>query len=401
MSLNKRLQETIIHAYDHAPAVRKLMDDAGVTPNDIQSIADLPKIPVTTKDQLAQMQQENPPFGGWLAVPVERLQRIFVSPGPIFEAEGESDEWDVEVFKAVGIGPRDIVINAFAYHLVSAGMLLDSGARAVGATVVPTGPGNTEYQVEIMMRLQASAYTGTPSFFKIILEKAEEMGIARQDIPIKKAIFSAEPYPPSLRAIFEQEYGLTTSSAFATAELGVIAYDRTGETSALKLARNVIVEIVDPESGQPVPAGDPGHMVVTRFSQAYPLVRLGLGDLSAYVGDPDAEGYYTHIKGWMGRVGDAVKVRGMFLHPLQLKSAVAEFDMLGNSQAIVTRPETRDQVELRIELKDRAVDKASLTKKIKTAVHQACRLNINTITFVDAGSIDASARTVVDERSWE
>jgi len=181
MSLNKRLQQTITHAYSHAPAVRQLMDTAGVTPNDIQSIADLPKIPVTTKDQLAQMQRENPPFGGWLAVPVEQLQRIFVSPGPIFEVEDESDEWDLGAFKAVGIGPKDIVINAFAYHLVSAGMLLDSGARGVGATVVPTGPGNTEYQVEIMMRLQASAYTGTPSFFKIILEKAEEMGIAREE----------------------------------------------------------------------------------------------------------------------------------------------------------------------------------------------------------------------------
>ena len=397
MSLNNRLKEIIKHGYENAPALRKLMDEAGVTPADIQSLADLPKIPITTKDQLVEMQAADPPFGGWLAVPKEKLQRIFVSPGPLFEPD---DEWTTDVFETLDFGPGDIIMNTFAYHMVSAGLLVDAAMRSVGATVVPSGPGNTESQVDIMMRLNAIGYAGTPSFLKIILEKAEEMKISRQDIPIKKAFFSAEPYPPSLRAIFEEEYGMITSQGYATAELGVIAYDITGETS-LKLSRTMIVEITDPESGQPVPAGEPGQVVVTTFNKTYPLVRIGLGDLSAFVGEPDDEGYHTHIKGWMGRVGDAIKVRGMFLHPVQLKGALAKFEALGNAQAIVTRPETRDYVELRVELTDTSVDREALSADVKAAASQACRLKIDEVVFIEVGSIDASARTVVDERNWE
>ncbi len=400
MSLNKRLRELIAHGYENAPALRQMMEEAGLTPADIQTGADLPKLPITTKDQLAQMQQANPPFGGWVTVPLTELTRIFVSPGPIFEVEGTAEEWDGSAFGAVGIGSDDIILNAFSYHLVSAGLLIDAGIRSMGATVMPTGPGNTEYQVQIMMTLGATGYTGTPSFLKIIFEKAEEMGIARQDIPMKKAVFSAEPYPPSLRAFFEEECGMITSSAYATAELGIVAYDWTGHP-ALKISNDVIIEITDPESGRPVPPGEPGHVVVTRFNPTYPLVRMGLGDLSAFVGEPDEEGYYRYIKGWMGRVGDAIKVRGMFLHPLQMKAAIGKFKALGNAQAIVTRPETRDHVELRIELKDTAVDQNALNEEVKTTVGQACRLKIDVVNFVEAGSIEASARAVVDERSWE
>ena len=381
MSLDDRLKHIIHHGYDKAPALRQLMQQAGVTPADIQSIIDLPRIPVTTKDQLLRMQQEDPPFGGWLAVPQESLSHIFVSPGPLFEPD---DSWSPEVFEAIGIGRGDIVMNTFAYHMTPAGLLIDTTIRATGATVVPTGPGNTDLQLQTMMKLGVTGYVGTPSFLKIIFEKAEEMSISRQDIPIKKAFFSAEPYPPSLRAFFEQDYGLMTTQAYATAELGVIAYDLPGETS-LKLARNMIVEITDPESGQSVPAGEPGQVVVTTFNEAYPLVRLGLGDLSAFVGQPDAEGFHTHIKGWMGRVGDAVKVRGMFLHPLPLKAALAKFEALGNIQAIITRPETRDHVRLRVELKDTSLDRESLSEEVKAVAGQACRLRIDQVEFVRAG----------------
>ncbi|MFQ5612184.1 MAG: phenylacetate--CoA ligase family protein [Anaerolineae bacterium] len=402
MSLTDRLKQTIAHGYANAPALRRLMDEAGLTPADIQSVADLPKIPVTTKDQLAQMQKDNPPFGGWLAVPLEGLQRIYISPGPLFEPGGEEtlDEARLEAFRAAGLGPGDVVLNTFLYHLVPAGLMLDAALRGIGATVVPTGPGNTDYQVQIMMALGATGYVGTPSFLKVIFQKAEAMGIPRQAIPIKKGFFSAEPYPPSLRAFFEEDYGMTTSQSYATAELGVIAFDRTGETT-LKLVRNLIVEIVDPESGQPVPPGEPGHVVVTTFDKTYPLVRLGTGDLSAFVGQPDAEGYYTHIKGWMGRVGDAIKVRGMFLHPLQLKAAIAQFEELGNVQAIVTRPDTRDHVRLRVEMKNGTADEEALREKVKAAASQACRLKVDEVEFVAAGSIEESARTVVDERTWE
>jgi len=402
MSLNERLRHIIAHAYENAPALRRLMDDAGLSPADIHALADLPKIPVTSKDQLVRQQEEQPPFGGWLAVPPGKLQRIFVSPGPIFDPEGHSpsEEWSSEALKAVGIGPGDIVFNTLAYHLVPAGLFLDAAIRATGAIVIPSGPGNSEYQAQIMMKLGVTGYGGTPSFLKIIFEKAAEMGIPRRDIPIKKALFTAEPYPPSLRAFFERDYGMVTSEAYATAELGVIAFDRTGQKN-LQLARNMIVEIVDPESGQPVPPGEPGHVVVTTFNETYPLIRLGTGDLSAFVGDADEEGYHTHIKGWLGRVGTAIKVRGMFLHPLPLQEAIARFEALGRVQALVTRPNTRDRVRLRVELKDATVNQGDLESDVKAAVSRACRLKIDEVVFVAPGSIDASARTVVDERVWE
>jgi phenylacetate-CoA ligase len=398
MTRTERLKEIIKHGYENAPALRRLMDEAGVRPADIQSVADLPKIPVTSKDKLIQMQQENPPFGGWLAAPKKELQHIFVSPGPLFEPD---DEWQPEAFQAVGIDSGDIVINAFAYHMVSAGLLIDAAVRAAGATVVPMGPGNTEAQVDIMLRLGVTGYTGTPSFLKIIFQKAEEMNIDPQDVPLKKAVFSAEPYPPSLRTFFEQDYKMITSQAYATADLGIIAYDRPGE-AALRLAQNMIVEITDPATGQPVPAGEPGEIVVTTFNKTYPLVRYGLGDLSAFVGEPDDEGFYPRIKGWLGRVGDAVKVRGMFLHPLQLKGALAKFEGLGNFQASVTRPDAaRDHVKLRVELKDAAVASPTLGDAVKAAASQACRLTIDEVEFVEAGAIEPSARAVVDERRWE
>ena len=397
MTRTDRLKAIIEHGYDKAPALRQLMIDAGVKPVDIQSGADLPKIPVTSRDKLIQMQRENPPFGGWLAVPKESLDHIFISPGPLYEPD---DEWHAEAFQAIGIGSGDIVINTFSYHMVSAGLLIDAAVRATGATVVPMGPGNTEAQVEVMMKLGVTGYTGTPSFLKIILEKASEMDIDRQAIPIKRAVFSAEPYPPSLRAFFEQEYKMITSQAYATADLGVIAYDRPGET-ALRLAQNMVVEIVDSATGQPVPAGEPGEVVVTTFNKTYPLVRYGLGDLSAFVGEPDSEGFYIRIKGWLGRIGDAVKVRGMFLHPLQLKSALTKFEGLGNYQATVSRPDnTRDHVTLRIELTDPALNRPSLSDEIKTAAGQAARLTIDVVELVEPGTIEASARPVVDERDW-
>lgn len=401
MSLNQQLREIIAYGYQHAPALQRIMAEAGLTPADIQSVADLPKIPITSKDRLLQMQRQEPPFGGWLAAPPHQLQRIFVSPGPIFEPEAALEQWDLGALTAIGLGPGDIVLNTFAYHWVSAGLFIDAATRALGATVVPTGPGNTEHILNIMMTLQATGYLGTPSFLKIILDKAEELGVARQDIPLKKCFFSAEPYPPSLRSTFEQQYGMVTAGAYATAELGIVAYDHTGDPSAWKLVRHLIVEIADLETGEPVPPGQPGQVVVTTFNKTYPLVRFGLGDLSAFVGQPDAEGFYTHIKGWLGRVGDAVKVRGMFLHPLQLKQAVARFEETGNVQAIVTRPQTRDYVTLRVELDNAGVDQTTLADEVAAAVSQACRLRVDEVEFVPPGAIETSARVVVDKRDWQ
>ncbi len=398
MTLAARLQTIIGHAYANASAFTQIMDGAGLAVDDIQSVADLAKIPVTSKDVLIHQQKNNPPFGGWLAVPPTSLRHIFISPGPIFDAQGAETvgrDAAAEAFQAVGIGPGDIVLNTFLYHLVPAGILLDDGLAAAGATVVPTGPGNTEYQAQIALGLKATGYVGTPSFLKIILDKMAEMKVPKKTIPLKKAFFTAEPYPQSLRNLFEKEYGMVTSQAYATADLGFIAYERPGE-AGMKLSSQLIVEIVDPETGQPLPAGEVGEVVCTTFNETYPLIRLGTGDLSAFTDE-----HKTHIKGWMGRAGDAVKVRGMFLHPVQLKGAMVTIAGLGNVQAIVRRPDARDEVTLQVELAGEGADKEALAEQIKAVVGSACRLRVDTVQFVEPGSIPADARTIVDERSWD
>ena len=398
MSQNERLQAIIRHAYVNARTFTSLMDEANLKPEDINSAADLPKIPVTSKDVLINQQKESPPFGGWLAVPPNTLRRIFISPGPIFDAQGAEtvgQDAATEAFQAVGIGPGDIVLNTFLYHLVPAGILLDEGLAGAGATVVPTGPGNTDYQAQIALGLRTSGYIGTPSFLKIILDKIAEMGLPKEAVPIKKAFFTAEPYPPSLRSLFEDEYGMVTSQAYATADLGFIAYEQPGQVG-MKVSSQLIVEIVDPETGQPVPPGEIGEVVCTTFNQTYPLIRLGTGDLSAFV-DQNC----THIRGWLGRAGEAIKVRGMFLHPAPLKGALAAIAGLGNAQAIITRPESRDVVTLNVELAAEVADHDALAEQIKTAVSTACRLRVDEVVFVAANAIPADARTVVDERSWD
>ena len=226
------------------------------------------------------------------------------------------------------------------------------------------------------------------------------MGIAAEEIPIKKALFTAEPYPPSLRTYFEDGFGMRTAQTYATAELGIIAYDTGGEPG-MKLSKTMIVEIVDAVTGQPVPPGEPGQVVVTNFNKTYPMIRLGTGDLSALMGEPDADGYYWRIKGWMGRVGDAVKVRGMFFHPVQLNSALAKFPQLGRGQAIITRPDTRDHIRVRVELTGTAADRTALAEEVRTAVSAACRLRVDAVELVSPGEIDPAARVVLDERTWE
>lgn len=400
---DERLRQIVQHAYAHAPAAKDLFDRAGVGPDEIQSVADLAKLPVTSKDQLIAMQQADLPFGGWLAVPLASLRHIFISPGPIFDPEaGEevSAKSAAEAFQAVGIGQGDVVLNTFLYHMVPAGLLMDAALNLLGATVVPTGPGNTEFQVQIALALRVNGFVGTPSFLKAILDEVEQKGIPKGDFPIKKAFFTAEPYPPSLRQVFEQEWAMRTGQAYATADLGIIAYE-CEEADGLHYSSELIVEVVGSD-GKPLGPDQQGEVVVTTFNRTYPLIRLGTGDLSMYTDEPCACGRAgRRLLGWMGRVGDAVKVRGMFLHPNQLRQAVARFPQLGRFQAVVTRPETRDTLTLKIELTSETADQAALTDPLKAAIREICRLGLDAIEFVAPGDVPEDARPVVDERTWE
>ena len=397
--LDRDLSKFVKHAYASAPAVKKIFDDAGVKPGDIKHVADLERVPVTSKDRLVELQKAAPPFGGFVSAKAKRLKHIFLSPGPLYEPHGAEKalvKTATAIFRRAGFKRGDVALNTLSYHLVPAGLLLDAGLQAVGATVVPSGVGNTELQVKMMLDLKVTGYAGTPSFLMTIIKKAEEMKLDfKKQFALQRALFTAEPYPPSLRAQFEGVYCLKTTNVYATAELGFLAYD--DETKrALQIAEDVVVEIVDPATGARVGAREPGEVVVTTFNATYPLVRLGTGDMAVYTDESQQRIMLV------GRVGDAVKVRGMFVHPNQLKFAQAQFPMIARVQGIVTRPDNvRDHLTLKIELAQDVPDRAKLSQDFSEAVRGLIRVSVDQIEFVPAGTIAADAKTMLDERKWE
>jgi len=397
--INERIRDLVQHAYDHAPAIRTLIDEAGVAPADIQGAEDLAKIPVLSKDALVEIHGANAPFGGFLTIDPDDLPRIYISPGPIYDPQPPPEDPGALLapFKYIGIGRGDRVLNTFMYHLTPAGILLDEAIRACGATVIPTGPGNTELQIMMMMALGASGFVGQPSYLMTLLDKAAEMGMGAGIVPLKKALFSAEPYTPSQQARFEGDYGMQTTSAYGTADLGFIGYTREG-LQGFCIVPSIYLQICDPETGAPLPAGETGEIVATTLNKSYPLIRFGTGDLGALAPAPPCEG--QQLLGLYGRSGDAIKVRGMFLHPNQLKAAAMQFPEIKELQVVITRPGNRDVVTVKIELREGA-DGEGLAEKLSALAQQAVRLRIDAVHIVEAGVIEPGGRKIVDERGWD
>jgi phenylacetate-CoA ligase len=404
-SLDDKLRAIIQHAYDNAQAVKTIFDGAGLTPDDVQALVDLDKIPVTSKDRLVELQQSDPPFGGFLAVPVDKLQHVFFSPGPLYEPHaGESAVMDTirEMFGVAGFESEDVVINTFGYHLIPTGLAVDQVLAELGATVIPAGVGNADLQIKMMLDLKATGYIGTPSWLMALIQKAEEMGLDfSKAFSLKKTLVSAEPLPPQMRQAFVEKYGLDVANAYGTAELGFLAYNTEGGL-AMQLLESSIVQVVNPETGMSVSAGESGEVVVTTFNETYPLIRLGTGDLAMNT-DPapgkSRQGERSIIL--VGRVGDAVKVRGMFVHPNQLRFAVGQVPGVKGFQALVTRPENRDEFALRVVLAEESADKGALTMTLSQAVQSACRVKVDQVEFVPAEEIGEEAEIILDKRTWE
>jgi phenylacetate-CoA ligase len=400
---DQRLRDLVAYAYAHAPAIQRIMDAAGVKPEDIRNADDLAKIPVTNKDSLVKIHEENPPFGGFLAVDPDTLPRIYISPGPIYDPQPpnpEGNETSLAPFRYVGFGRGDRVLNTFMYHLTPAGLLLDEALRACGATVLPTGPGNTELQIMMAMKLNASGFVGTPGFLETLLDKMAEMNIPPQAVPIKKALFTAEPYTPSQRARFEGEYGMRTTSAYGTADLGLVGYTRDNVQGFCIIDR-VYLQICDPQTGEPLEAGQTGEIVATTFNKAYPLIRFGTGDLGALAAEPAPEcAGSQQLLGLFGRSGEATKVRGMFLHPNQLMAALARAPEVKHAQAVISRPATQDYVTLRVELQPDLAG-AEVSQTLINLVQTLCRLRVDEVVIVEPGVIDPAQRLIHDERQWQ
>lgn len=401
---SERLKHIIQHAYTNAPAVKSLLDAGGISPDDIQTPADLDKIPVTSKDRLVELQAASPPFGGFLAVPLDTLQHVFLSPGPLYEPSAEeSAVMDTvrDMFAIAGFTTEDVVINTFGYHLIPTGLALDQVLTQIGATVIPAGVGNADLQIKMMLDLGVTAYMGTPSWLMALIEKAEERGLDFGQLSLQKVLVSAEPLPPALRHTFVEKYGLSVTNAYGTAELGFLAYN-TEDGLAMRLLRTPIIQIVNPETGQSVGPGETGEVVVTTFNETYPLIRLGTGDLAVNLDPAPGESRQEDRSIILvGRVGDAVKVRGMFVHPNQLRFALSQVPGIARAQAVVTRLKNRDQLILRVVLADEAADREALTNGLSAAVQAACRVKTDHVQFIPADALAEDAKLILDERSWE
>ena len=319
----------------------------GVDAASVTSIADLAELPVLRKSELGKAQAANAPFGGFTTKPASGFSHVFQSPGPIYEPSStDPDWWRMGRFlHAIGIGEGDIVHNCFGYHLTPAGMIFESGARAVGAAVLPAGTGQTELQVIAARDIGTTAYAGTPDYLKVILEKADEMGVT---LGITRAAVGGGALFPSLREWYA-ERGITCLQSYATADLGNIAYE-SPSMEGLIVDEGVIVEIVTPGTGNPVPEGEVGEVVVTTLNPDYPLIRFATGDLSAVMAGTSPCGRTNmRIKGWMGRADQTTKIKGMFVRPEQVAQLVAAHGEIARARVVASREAEQDVMTVRIE----------------------------------------------------
>ncbi len=387
------LQEVIKYAYDHSAGWRKRLDEAGISAGDIEEEEDLSKIPVLRKEHLPSIQKQSLPFGNLTTLEAQRMIRIFMSPGPIYDPQAEEgDFWRFgEALQAAGFGPGDIVQNTFSYHLSPAGFMFDSALRSLGCTVIPAGVGNTDLQLQLMQECAVTGYVGTPSFLATLLSRAEESGLNIQEsFRLEKALFTAEMLPPSLRKQLEG-YGIHVSEGYGTADIGCIAY-QVDKEPGLKVRDSLFLQICDPETGLPICNSDVGEIVVTLLDKPYPLIRFGTGDLSKWVDGRQGE----RIAGVLGRVGDGVKVRGMFVHHQQMAKVMNTFPEIEFFQAVVSRDGLRDILKVRLESNhDSKSFKELLTKRLVEAIRVTPDVEI-----VPVGTIDRGEKQLIDLREW-
>jgi len=393
------------HAYANCPAMRKKLDSVGFNPETVESLEDLVRIPVTTKDELRALQEKDPPFGGFLAVPLADVKTIFCSPGPIFEPEETSELYDrwAKCFYSSRLGKGDIVLCTFSYNMVLAGISAQRGANRLGATVIPAGPGNTELQVKLMRTLGVTAFLGAPSFLLALIAKAEETGSDfRRDFRLRKALCAGEILAPSLRDQLK-DYGIDVIQFYGSSDVGNFAYE-CREKNGYHICEETIVEIVDPVTKTRLGPGEVGEVVVTPLdTKAYPLVRFGTGDLSLYTEEPCPCGRTSNrLVRIVGRVGDAARIRGMFLHPKQVDEMLSHFAEISRWSAIVTRPGQRDELTLMIELKPGVTNISEIEDTISNRFPELCRVRPDRIEFVASGVIIDDAKSkVVDRREWK
>ncbi len=390
----------IAHAWRRAPGFRRRMEAAGLRPADLTTPEALQRLPVVRKAEMPDLQRAEPPFGGYVTVPARDLGWVFVSPGPIYEpiARRDASPWRTETAAyAGGFRPGDVVIDTFLYHLTPAAHLFDRGLARLGCTVVPTGPGNADVQIRTIRDLRVTGYVGTPSFLLTLLAHAAEKGAG--PLPLEVAQVGAEALPASLRRTLEEEHGILTRQSFGTADLGIVAYE-CRQADGMHVMEDAILEICDPHSGTPLPAGEIGEIVCTVNHRAYPMVRFATGDLSVLTEAPCPCGRTSpRMLGWRGRADEVTKVRGMFIHPRQAEEVAARVPAVTRWRVVVTREAHQDALAMELELAPGA-DADQVRAVVAGAIREVMKLR-GEARVVPPGTIPDGTRRIDDRRVWD
>ena len=392
------LPRHLAHAKQNAPGWARILQE--VEPASVDSRGALARLPVTRKSDLAELQKATPPLGGLNATPVGKLAKVFVSPGPVYDPEGKGRDWwrTARSVYAAGFRPGDLVLNCFSYHFTPAASMVEHGALAVGCTVVPGGIGQTEMQAAVIRDLRVNAYGGTPSFLKLIVEKADELKI---DIStLQKAIVGAEYLPPALRQSMAAR-GIRVLQLYATADIGLLAYESAmpdGKVNeGMILEEALLLEIVRPGTGDPVPAGEVGEVVVTSFNPDYPLIRFATGDLSAVLpGASPCGRTNTRIKGWMGRADQTTKVRAMFVSPRLVGEVLRRHAGILKARLVVEGETGNDRMTLKCEVKGRP---EGLAEAIVASIRDVTKLR-GEVELVAPGSLPNDGKVIDDTRKY-
>lgn len=395
-SFDERVRTVLPEAARRCPGFARRLAAAGLRPEDLTDVAALDALPVMSKDRLIEWQRADPPFAG-LVAPDAPVRRVFQSPGPLYEPElDHPDPWRWSpALRAAGFTAADLVLNAFSYHLSPAGAMFEQAARAIGCRVVPAGVGNLDLQVQACADLGVTGYIGLPSYLKALLERAERAGEDPRAWPLARAFVTAEPLPPSLRGWLTERVPVVRQG-YGTAETGNLGYEAPG-IDGLRVPADALVQICDLSSGAAVYDEREGQVVVTIFDADAPLVRFGTGDLSAWSADTSGPDPAPRFRGWLGRVGDAVKVRGMFLHPRQVTAVMDAVAGVGAYRFVVDRADHRDL--LRCELVPvPGTDPAAVVREVRARVRDGLRFDVDVRAVTELAAADGP---IVDVRTWD
>ena len=401
---NERVKQVVEFAYQNAPAVKSKLDKAGVKPSQIRTTRDLELIPTITRDEIIELQRVNPPYGGLLAVPVESLYRFIYSPGPLYVPLGSTEyaKSARKILFAMGLRRGDTVILSMP-NLYMAGASVEDAMILDGIVCISAGTGNTELQMTMMHDLGIKGYIGTPTFLMNMVRKAEESGYNfRKDFKLQYALVWGEPLLPEVRNTLENDYGIRLTDGLGVG-VGLDLGFYCGQRNGFHITEEQFVEIVEPETGKQLPPGEVGALLVTGFSNdAFPMIRYMTGDLSSLITEPCPCGRTSpRITGIMGRVGDSLKVRALYLTSGQVKTVAEKFPVIANYQVIVSREGYKDKLTFNLELADESIDRDRFLKELQSNFQDVCRVRVDKINVVPGGTIPEERKVLKDDRDWQ